>query len=45
MRSASRLEKLAAMDAIKTDSELRQFNLVIIITMDTIRSSPVRAYF
>ena len=37
------LEKLAAMNATKT--ELRQYNLAIIITVDTLRSSAGRAYF
>ena len=37
------LEKLAAMNTTKTES--RQYNLAIIITVDTIRSSAGRAYF
>ena len=43
VQSASMLEKLAAMNAIKT--ELRQYNLTIINTVDKIRSSDGRAYF
>ena len=37
------LEKLAAMNTTKT--ELRQYNLAIIITVDTLRSSARRACF
>ena len=37
------LKKLAAMNTMKT--ELRQFNLAIIITVDTMCSSAGRAYF
>ena len=43
LQSASMLEKLAAMSATKI--ELRQYNLAIIITVDTILSSAGRAYF
>ena len=45
VQSISILEKLAAMNAMKTDSGLRQDSLVIIITMDTICNSVERAYF
>ena len=43
VQSTSMLEKLAAMNATKT--KLRQYNLAIIITVDTIHSSAGRAYF
>ena len=43
VQSASMLEKLAAINATKT--ELKQYNLTIINTVDKIRSSAGRAYF
>ena len=41
--ATSMLEKLVEMNATKT--ELRQYNLAIIITKDTIRTSAGRVYF
>ena len=43
VQPAIMLEKLVAMNAMKT--VLRQYNLAIIITVDTIRSSAWRRYF